>query len=609
MTWKVQGTPFDALPASIQPILTAQIDRLSSPLREAVMVASVLGREFDLQVLSHLLGTEAARLAQEGEQEQIWETVDGLQYTFRHELLRDAAYKIQMETRLRELHQRAVEAYETLYANSLERYFAELVYHANLAHHREKEQHYARLAGELAASRFASSEALYYFSRAFALTPEEDVGMQYELLRAQEKVYELGGDRSAQMSTLITLAELVGRLGDPHKQAEVYLLWASYWEAINDYTSAGHAIQEAIQFATQKDPDSPATAQLVAKSHLAWGRFLTALSDYYTAREHLEQALAIFQRIGDRTETARALQSLGTVFSFQANYDLALKNYQDALILYRKTGDRRGEAHIINNLGTLASERGNPAEEKKYYELALRIRREIGDRNGEADTLNNLGLTARTLGEYAQARDYYHQALEIYYEVQDRLGEQTVLHNLGEAFYYLKMYAEALASYRQALFIAREIGDRDGEGLTLYHLGNVLQDTGHLEQAEKHYLEALGIHRELGRLQYEPEELAGLANIAWRQQNQAQAREYIHQIAALLARNPTLNGSEEPIRVYLICYHILKALDDPHADNLLEHAYNLLATRSAHIHEPDIRQKFVENNPWHLEVLELWNNR
>ena len=121
------------------------------------MVASVLGREFDIQVLSYMLRKNAETVAIEGEGEQIWETVDGLLYTFRHELLRDAAYKIQMETRLRTLHQEAARAYETIYPNTLSRYYAELIYHANRGQDDEIQRHYSRLSGQQPAARFSST--------------------------------------------------------------------------------------------------------------------------------------------------------------------------------------------------------------------------------------------------------------------------------------------------------------------------------------------------------------------------------------------------------------------------------------------------------------------
>ena len=607
--WGVQNLPAHDLPASIQPILVAQIDQFSPSLREAVLAASVLGRQFDIHVLSHILGKDAQAITTEAEREQVWELVDGIHYAFRHELLRDAAHKIQMDAWLHQLHRKAAEAYETLYPNTLQRYFVELAYHYNQAQEPEKERQYTQLAGDQAAARFANKEALQYYARALELLPAGEHDTHFELLVAREKIYKLLGDRQAQALELNRLSELVQTLGDPHKQAKVALRWANYWELVNDYAAAQLAAQQAIENAGQKDPESPQTASLVAKGHLIWGRTLIALSDYAAAREHMEPALEIFMSIGEELEAARALQFLGTIFTYQANYDLALKHYREALHVYRKTGNREGEAHILNNLGTIAADQGNPVEEKSYYELALQIRKEIGDRHGEADTLNNLGLSERALGEYALARDYYRQALEIYFEVQDRFGEQTALHNLGEAFYYEKMYLEALASYRQALFISREIGDRDGEALSLQHIGNVLRDTGSLEQAEVHFHQALTLHRALGRLQYEAEELTGLVDVALAHQNNAQALAYVQEISAILARNPTLDGSEQPFRVYLTCYHVLATAGDPRAVQMLQDAYQLLMARRDQILDTEMRRKFIESNPWHREVLELWEQQ
>ncbi|HNB50289.1 MAG TPA: tetratricopeptide repeat protein [Anaerolineales bacterium] len=545
VVWAVGPIPSDALPASIQPILTAQIDRLAPELREAVMVASVLGREFDLAVLSALLGKDAYKLAQAGEKEHIWETVNDLQYTFRHELLRDAAYKLQLESRLRELHGQALRAYETIFPDALSRYYTVLVYHASQGWDIEKERLYTRLAGDQAAARFTPAEALRYYTRTLELTPVEDIQSRYDILAAQEKLYELLGERELQRLNLRQLSDLVRVMEDPYREAELSLLWAGYWEAVNNYPAADAAIQNAIHFA-QRDPHSPHAANLLAHSHLIWGRYLTAISNYALAYTHLTQALEICQRLGDETATAPVLHALGTVNSFLAHYDQALQDYREALFLYRKTGNRQGEAHILNNLGTVAADQGNPAEEKAYYEQALQIRREIGDRVGEADTLNNLGLTERTLGEYARARDYYHQALEIYYETQNRQGEQIVLHNLGEAFYSLKMYSEALASYRQSLYLAREMKDRDGEALNLFHIGNVLRDTGNLEQAETHYHQALALHRAVERPQYEPDDLAGLADIALLQQRLPQALAYVREILLSWRKTPPSTDAKNP---------------------------------------------------------------
>ena len=88
-------------------------------MREVVQTAAVLGREFEVQVLAqHVAGRGRARaevaLAEEA---AIWSALSELRYLFKHVLLRDAAYDMQVRARRAELHQLAAEALETLYAD------------------------------------------------------------------------------------------------------------------------------------------------------------------------------------------------------------------------------------------------------------------------------------------------------------------------------------------------------------------------------------------------------------------------------------------------------------------------------------------------------------
>ncbi|MEM7118117.1 MAG: AAA family ATPase, partial [Chloroflexota bacterium] len=90
----VAKTAVSDLPDTIQAILIARIDRLSQAVREVVQTAAVLGREFDVQVLSAMLQGEAtvSEKIKTAESAAIWSALSELRYLFRHALLRDAAY-------------------------------------------------------------------------------------------------------------------------------------------------------------------------------------------------------------------------------------------------------------------------------------------------------------------------------------------------------------------------------------------------------------------------------------------------------------------------------------------------------------------------------------
>ena len=123
-------------PASdVRTIFIARLDRLARQVREVVQTAAVLGREFEVTVLSHMLQHEDVHLhVAEAEAAAIWSALTELRYLFKHVLLRDAAYDMQVRARRGGLHQLAGHALETVYADDLPPHYGELAYHYETAY-------------------------------------------------------------------------------------------------------------------------------------------------------------------------------------------------------------------------------------------------------------------------------------------------------------------------------------------------------------------------------------------------------------------------------------------------------------------------------------------
>ena len=103
--------------SSINSILMARIDRLSNLAKETVKAAAVIGREFEVPVLTEVMKNNHAFIERNGnsnivleqqiktaEQGQIWRSLNDLRYIFKHSLLREAVYQMQLTERLKELH-------------------------------------------------------------------------------------------------------------------------------------------------------------------------------------------------------------------------------------------------------------------------------------------------------------------------------------------------------------------------------------------------------------------------------------------------------------------------------------------------------------------------
>jgi hypothetical protein len=102
--------------------------------------------------------------------------------------------------------------------------------------------------------------------------------------------------------------------------------------------------------------------------------------------------------------------------------------------------------------------------------------------------------------------------------------------------------------------------------------------------------------------------LAGLARASLAQGDLDTAQAYVEEILIYLETG-TPDGSSESCLVYLTCYRVLQANDDPRADTVLEEAHRLLQERAAKISSEDQRRSFLENVAAHREIVNEWTSR
>lgn len=104
----------------------------------------------------------------EAEESQIWEQLQELEYIFKHVLIRDAAYQMQLRARLRELHRLTADAMETLYAANLSKKYADVAFHYEQAAIHDKTIDYLIKAGDQAKARYQNQQAIGFYDRLLA---------------------------------------------------------------------------------------------------------------------------------------------------------------------------------------------------------------------------------------------------------------------------------------------------------------------------------------------------------------------------------------------------------------------------------------------------------
>jgi CHAT domain-containing protein/Tfp pilus assembly protein PilF len=232
--------------------------------------------------------------------------------------------------------------------------------------------------------------------------------------------------------------------------------------------------------------------------NLALGRVYDDLGFKPKALEYYNQALTLYQALKDRAGEAITLSNIGLVYDALGEKQKALDYYQQSLSLSRAVGDRSQEAVTLNNIGLVYDDLGEKQKALDYYQQALPLKRAVGDRAREATSLSNIGAVYDDLGEKQKALDYYQQALPLRRAVGDRAGEATTLNNIGRVYDGLGEKQKALDFYQKALPISRAVGDRTVEAVTLNNIGLVYDDLGEKQKALDYYQQSLPLKRAVG---------------------------------------------------------------------------------------------------------------
>jgi predicted ATPase/class 3 adenylate cyclase len=593
------------LPASLHTLILSRIDQLSEHQRATLKLASVVGRLFRFAWLhgaypalgkAEPLRADLAELARL-ELTPLDTPEPELIYLFKHIITQEVAYSSLAAQARARLHEQLAQYLERLDA---EKYLDLLAYHYGQSANLLKKRVYLRRAGEAAAARYANTEALDYLGRALDLAPEADSAERYALLLAIEKVHDLQGAREAQARDLEALEQLAEALADDVRRAEVAARRASYAYRVGDSSGSIAAAARAVALAP-----AAGASQLAVGASRQWAWALLLQGDYAAAQRQAEASLDLARATGDRRGEGLALGTQGAIAWYQGDYAAARSAYEQSLSICREIGNRQGEGLVLGNLGLAASAQGDYAAARSAYEQSLSICREIGDRLGEGWGLGVLGDAALSQGDYAAARSAYEQSLHIRHAVGDRQGEGWALGSLGLIAHSLGDDEAASGYARKALTIAQAIGDRDWEAFVLTVIGHAELGMGRRSAAAEAYQAALSRRRELGQPNKAAEPLAGLARIALAAGELGAALAYVADILAHLAEG-TLEGADEPLRVYLTCYEALRAARDARAADILDAAHTLLRERAARIPDAATRRSFLEQVPYHRQLIALW---
>ena len=502
---------------TVQAILAARIDRLPETEKRLLQSASVVGTDVPLTVLQAIADEPEDELRQAVANLQASEFLHesrlfpDIEYTFRHVLTRDVAYRSLLQDRRRVLHARIVEAVERQYAGRLAEQVERLAHHALQGEIWDKAVMYLRQAGVRAHGRWANQEAVAWFEQALtalAHLPEARETMEQAVhlrLDMRGSLYPLG--RFAVIVAHLAEAQRVAQaLGDQRREGWVSLQLGDCLRQMGRITEACPLIERARELAgTQQDP----AFQLAATQYLGLARY--AAGDFVRAAELMRWVVSSREsgarsgfgrtNAGSRTGfLAINLSWLARCLAERGEFEEGLAFGHQGVALVQDLDDPYSLALAYIGLGYLHLTRGEFPTAVTELERARSATRDRSMILVELQALRNLAIAYAYSGRIGEGIELLERAL---LDIESRgigIQEATVLNLLSEVYLLDGRVDAAAKSTERALTLAGKRGQQAEVAVAYRLLADIAlyRDRADLQSAKSHYEAAVELGGRLG---------------------------------------------------------------------------------------------------------------
>jgi predicted ATPase/class 3 adenylate cyclase len=292
---------------------------------------------------------------------------------------------------------------------------------------------------------------------------EEVVRADLETLQSlvDKSLVRRAGERLWMLETIRDFA--LERLAELRDADELRHRHSEYFRALARRAEEGlRGVQEALWL------DVLETEHANLRSVLARGdgdlqlELAGAVARFWSARGHLEEGSRQLHRLLRQPSTnaalrAKALHGAAQVAFYKGDAEATHAYAEEALELFEGLGDRAGVARSLSDLGNAAVRAGEYDRAREFYEGCRDVASEAGDRRYVAGAIVNLGDVALLQGDWERARALASEGLVLSREQDAGDMIATVLSNAGLAAFRLGDYDEAAARSRECLELVREL--------------------------------------------------------------------------------------------------------------------------------------------------------
>jgi len=461
------------LPESVRDSVLQRVDRLTSEQRDALAMAAVAGRDFDVETIGEeaLASLPAAGLV-------VFQG-DG-RFAFRHSLIRDALYEMIPWARRRAMHRAIAERLEAASAPP----------HAIATHWMAAGDSTAARTWLISAARASHAVCAYkdaaaQLSRALDLWPADtDIDERLEVLELLARCAELGGPTSLAVRALTEAIELLETSADRRRYAEAQRRLAASLELQGAWDRAVTIRQmAAAEFADAGEPGQAAVERLAAAARLR------SAASFKAALELISVGKAEARAASRKDLELRLLALEGNVMARsgagQAGVSVVRAALSDALARDDFATAAEAYQRLADSLEHVGDYRGARAA---YVEAADFCRSNGAASMGDV-CLACLTMVLRQAGDWDHAFDLCREVLE---SPSSNLHAKAVANGvLGSILFHRGRLQQARSELHNSSVLARRIGLAAMEIDSETHLARLAAAGGRLDEARERCLRVI----------------------------------------------------------------------------------------------------------------------
>jgi tetratricopeptide (TPR) repeat protein len=538
------------VPATVQAVLAARIDRLSPEEKRLLQSAAVIGERVPFTLLQAVVGMSEEELRRglaylQGA-EFLYEAslFPELEYTFKHGLTYQVAYNSLLQDRRRGLHARIVGAIETLYHDRLTEQVERLAHHAFRGELWDKAVAYLRQAGARAAARWAHREAVGYLEQAMEAlqrlpqareTIEQDVEVRLDL---RPSLYELGDPPERIIRHLREAESLAENLGDQRRLLRVTSDMTAYFYGVGDHVRAVESGERALSSATSLG-DFALQVQInnrLGRANVFLGNYRRAIGFWrWTIGSlkgkllHERFGMAAFQGATSRAFLALCLAELG-------EFDEGIGPGEEAIHIAEEVNHPHTITVAYGFVGYLYLVKGDLPRAILLLEHAVDVCRIKQVPAIFPRVASCLGYAYLHSGPFAEALPLLEEAVGKAASTQFIAWQSLQIAWLSEAYLRAGKMDEAVKSAGCALDLSRQHKERGHQAYALRLFGEIAahKNPPDVQEAENHYGQAIALAKELDMRPLIAQCNLGLGKLCRRMGKQHQAKEYLTTATAMM---------------------------------------------------------------------------